>query len=153
MHGMAPRGVLGRPWWDEIRQKAYRSTSYHCVACGVHKYKAKFRQHLEGHELYEIDYLLGRMEYVETVPLCHCCHNYIHDGRLAALLDAGEITHGKYATIIQHGDRILYAAGLQKEVYIGEMAEWGEWRLVVNDKEYQPKFKTPEEWAKEYDNG
>jgi hypothetical protein len=30
------------------------------------------------------------------------------------------------------------------------MADWGDWRLVLDGKLYPPKFKTVEEWEKEF---
>lgn len=154
MHGMAPRVVLGEKWWNETRRAAYSSTAFHCIACGVWKYQARSRQWLEGHELYEIDYLLGRMVYLETVPLCTFCHNYIHRGRLQALLAGGEIHHAKFAEIIHQGDRVLREAGLKlPEEYMGPMAEWADWRLVVDGTEYLPKYKSFEYWRKAFEEG
>ncbi len=155
LHGVAPREVLGAKWWDAERQAAYRSASYHCLACGVWKHEAAGRRWLEGHELYHVDYLLGRVVYVCAVPLCHFCHNYIHSGRLQALLDRGEIHHAKYAAIIRHGDGVLARAGLRRWVR-GEsvdgprIAPWGAWRLVVNGVEYPPKYKTFDQWQKAF---
>ena len=157
MHGVAPRVVLGKVWWDNERKESYKKTSYHCIACGVNKYKAKARKWLEGHELYDVDYRKGTMTYVETIPLCHYCHNYIHDGRLTWLLRSGKVSHGKYAGILQHGDKVLAEAGLRRptrrqreeaiaELIIkGEVAEWDDWRLIVHGKKYPP-IKTYEEW-------
>lgn len=152
MHGVAPREILGGRWWDETRQAAYRSTAFHCVACGVAKFLARFHRWLEGHELYEIDYLKGRMTYLETVSPCHLCHNYIHSGRLQALLDKGEINQAKYAAVIQHGDAVLAAAGLVKPPqYDGPIAGWSRWRLVLNGKLYPPKYKTMQDWEQAFD--
>lgn len=159
MHGVAPRVILGDKWWNTTRQAAYRSTNYHCVACGVYKYDARSRQWLEGHELYQIDYARGRMLYLETVPLCHFCHAYIHDGRLQHLLERGEIHQAKYIAIIQHGDRVLRDAGLIKPSHFdrdyiivnGVLAPWHRWRLILNGKQYPPKFKTPEAWKAAFD--
>lgn len=165
MHGVAPREVLGAKWWNETRQAAYRSTAYHCIACGVVKYQAKCRQWLEGHELYAIDYEKGRMTYLETVPLCHFCHNYIHDGRLNSLLEQGKIMHQKFTAILQHGDSVLLAAGLKRLshgdreaavrelVILGQVKEWSKWRLVVNGRVFPPKYKSAEAQQKEYDRG
>lgn len=150
MHGLTPRNLLGSKWWNKTRRKAYRSTGYRCLACGVLKFNAKGRQWLEAHEVYEIDYLLGRSYYRRAVPLCHYCHCYIHSGRLAAQLEKGEISHAKYTTVIQHGDRVLSLAGLEprssKEDYSGLVADWSDWRLVIEGKEYPPKFKTFKQW-------
>lgn len=142
MHGMAPRVVLGASWWNRTRLAAYKSTDYHCVACGVFKTDAKSRKWLECHEVYDIDYLLGRMTYVCAVPLCHYCHNYCHPGRMKALLDKGEMTHAKYAGIIQHGDAVLRNARLRKKDKPTELSEWaeaGDWRLVIDGVEYARK--------------
>ena len=150
LHGVAPRVVLGNKWWNTTRKEAYRSTNYHCLACGISKHNAAYRQWLEAHEFYEIDYLLGRAEYIHTVPLCHLCHNYIHCGRLQSLLDKRLIPQGKYVAVIQHGNRILLEAKLKKEAYNGPFAEWEDWRMVINGREYPPLYKTPEEWEKVY---
>jgi len=153
MFGVAPREILGAKWWNTTRQAAYRSTHYHCIACGVYKHNAKFRQWLEAHEVYEIDYLVGRMTYVEAVPLCHCCHNYIHRNRLGSLLEKGKVSQRKFTAIIQHGERVLHQAGLEPPVsYDGPMADWSSWRLVLNGKEYPPKYETPQT-MKDYYNG
>lgn len=140
--------ILGEKWWNETRKKAYRSTKFRCIACGVHKYKAKYHQWLEGHELYFTDYRQGRLTYLETVPLCHFCHNFIHDGRLLMLLNERKVHHWKYAAIMQHGTRVLAEAGLQKPsrterneqilsmVRDGTMARWEDWKLVLFGVEY-----------------
>lgn len=149
LHGTAPRTVLGDKWWNTERRAAYKSTNFHCAACGVSKYAAAYHQWLEGHERYEIDYAKGRVKYVECIPLCHFCHNFIHCGRLAALLERGEIHHAKFAAIIQHGDRVLAQTGLQRqEAYQwGTIAAWAKWRLVIGRKLYPGKFKSLAEWA------
>lgn len=153
LHGLAPRDILGRKWWSKTRQAAYRSTNYHCQACGVHKLRARGPEWLEGHEMYDIDYLLGRAVYVKTVSLCHYCHNYIHSGRLLILLEEGRITQATYVAIIQHGDDVLGQAGLlhrKHQVYDGPIAEWGDWRLVLNGKEYKPKYRDIHAWNKAF---
>lgn len=160
LHGVAPRVVLGTNWWDRTRRAAYKSTDNHCLACGVHKFKAKLRQWMEAHEIYEIDYQKGRAKFLEVVPLCHCCHNFIHDGRLQALLDKGEIHHAKFVAIIQHGDEVLRQAGLVREslevrnrrILNGELMEWGRWRLRIGRNLYKPKFKSYEHWKEAMHN-
>lgn len=158
MHGVAPRVVLGSKWWNKTRKEAYASTDFHCIACGVAKHLARGRKWLEGHEIYTVNYTLGRMVYVETVPLCHFCHNYIHDGRMQMLVQKRLMHQGKYVEIIQHGDMVLRMAGLARPTHSerdasvaklaanGKVAAWCKWRLVLNGKLYPPKYKSMEEW-------
>lgn len=158
LHQVNPRSILGSSWWNKTRKAAYASTGFHCLACGVHKDKATYRQWLEGHEVYEIDYSLGRLTYLYTAPLCHFCHNFIHDGRLANLLQQGKIHHHKYAAILKHGDAVLRAANLRKlsledreregrrREVLGGLAKWEDWRLELDGVLYPPKFKNYEEW-------
>ncbi len=151
MHGLAPRMLLGKEWWDRTRRAAYASTGFHCVACGVHKSEAREHRWLEGHELYETDYLAGRMTYVETVPLCHFCHSFIHSGRLEMLVRAGKETHRKLLEVRRHGLDVLADAKLLKDLpYQGPCAEWGSWRLVLDGKEHPPIHATFEEWLAFY---
>ena len=78
LHGITPRDILGKAWWDQQRQIAYRERHYHCWACGVHKSQAAYYQWLEGHESYDIDYVHGIVTLREIVALCHACHSFIH---------------------------------------------------------------------------
>lgn len=149
MHGLAPRVVLGATWWNAERKKAYLSTDFHCVACGIPKHLAACFKHLEAHETYEIDYLKGLMRYVEAVPLCHYCHNFIHRGRLEVLLEIGKVPHGKYVAIIQHGDRVVSQARLVvPSLYSGPFAAWGKWRLAIGRRRYKGLFKNEAAWEK-----
>lgn len=158
LHGRNPRTINGVNWWNRERRKVYKSTEFHCLSCGVHKEQARSRQWLEAHELYEIDYQRGLSTFVEIVPLCHYCHNFIHSGRLQALLDRGEIHHSKFVAIIRHGDEVLRRAGLTKKSHFerdreiqemmakGLVAEWSEWRLIVDGVEYEPLYSSQKEW-------
>jgi len=151
MHGVNPRSILGQSWWDNERKEAEQRTRGHCLACGIHKSKARFRQWMEGHELYQINYTKGRMIYIKTVPLCHYCHNYIHSGRMFALLEQGKFNVSQYRAIINHGDRVLAQAKITKPppeiLDNSQVASWGDWRLVIDGVEYPPKYKTPAHWA------
>lgn len=153
LHGLTPRGILGAKWWNKTRQKAYQSTNFHCQACGVAKHESRGPGWLEGHEMYDVDNLLGTAAYIETVPLCAFCHNYIHSGRLLMLLEEGQITQQRYIEVIQHGDDALRQAGLgqaKQQVYDGPMADWADWRLLLNGKEYKPKFGSLREWQEAF---
>jgi len=161
MHGVNPRSIKGQEWWDQQRQVAYAKNNYCCWACGVHKSDAKFYQWLEAHEAYEIDYFRGRMILHEITALCHACHNYIHDGRMIMMVRSGGMVRSKYDLIRAHGDAILASPDLQnaapplwleltekskKEAKRGGIAEWQDWRLVLEDIEYPPLYKSYEEW-------
>lgn len=147
MHGLAPRVVLGKKWWDQVKAACKKATNNHCQACGTKLYHDEHTQWLEGHEVYEIDYVLGRMVYIETIPLCTTCHNYVHIGRLRILLTQGAIRKEEFDRVMKHGADVLKRAGLVKpEPYKGPQAEWADWRLVIRGNEYPPLFKSFADW-------
>lgn len=153
MHGLAPRAVLGQQWWDAVRFEAYRSTNYHCVACGQVRSDGWAR--LEGHERYQIDWLLGRMTYVETVPLCRQCHAFVHRGYLKIQLEQGVISSGEYAAVLTHCGLVLDLAGLRQapDKHDGPTVDWADWRLVIDGVEYPPIYKSFEHYAREVGRG
>lgn len=169
LHGLNPRTLLGQDWWDVERQKAYQKNNYHCWACGVAKSEAKFHHWLEAHECYEIDYEEGIAEMKMISALCHACHNYIHNGRLQELLNSNEIEINKYNEIMIHGSflvaEIYFESSFPKELKFLErtlaslkklknreigLAEWKEWRLVLNGISYEPIHKSVEDWMNFY---
>lgn len=164
LHGVVPRVILGQTWWNKTRREAYASTNFRCEACGVHKDKAKSKQWLEGHELYDIDYQNGTSVYVRTVPLCHYCHNYIHSGRMFTLLQQGLFNHFKYVKILEHGDQVLAKVGLIKPSVLeqnkilddmmesGKFADWSKWRLHLLGTCYKPIFKTRKDYLAHWDS-
>lgn len=151
LHGISPRILKGKEWWDKERRKAYKKANYYCQACGVHKTEAKIHQWLEAHECYEIDYYAGIVTFKEIVALCHCCHSYIHRGRLDKLYMSGQVLAKNYNTIVNHGDKVLKKAKLKPlDFENDEYIEWDKWRLIIGKKKYKSKFKSYEEWAKHY---
>ena len=61
----------------------------------THVSEAEFHNWLEVHETYDIDFKAGVAVYSGAVALCHACHQFIHSGRLLAVLEKGEISRGK----------------------------------------------------------
>jgi len=169
LHGLAPRVIKGQDWWDETRQDAYASTNYHCLACGVHKEKAKYHNWLEAHEDYDINYRTGEVNIKQIIPLCHSCHNFIHSGRLSVTAERYKIID-----ILKHGFKILEDNNLDvsqatymiaeqvgvkhnsKVIYCGitedEMCVWSEWHLVLDGEKHYSKFKDFEDWKNFYKN-
>ena len=128
LHGVAPRVVKGREWWDITRQKAYEESGFRCWACGVERaprsqgafFIPDFDEiedpvWLEAHEYYDINYKTGRVRLAEVVALCHECHNFIHSGRLLAIWRKKEISPKKALGILEHGFEVLGKAGLQPQ--------------------------------------
>ena len=155
LHGMSPRVLFGKEWWDEKRQVAYAERDYHCWACGIHKSNAKYHQWLEAHECYLYDYKKCTLTMKEIVALCHFCHNYIHSGRLEHLRRKGEISEEKYHAIHKHGDRLLCDVISHSNPFIvdsgGSQGEnWGKWRLIIDGKKHKSKFKSYDEWYNFY---
>ena len=152
LHGVNPRSVLGKEWWDTHRQEAYAKNNYCCWACGVHKTEAKYHQWLEAHESYDFNYRLGRANLKEIIALCHSCHNFIHSGRLQMLVNKGEYSAEKQDDILRHGYSVLSEANLKPFDHgkPGKVARWGKWHIVIDGKKYYSKFKNIDEWAEYY---
>lgn len=169
LHGIAPRTIKGQKWWEKTRQEVYKSTDYHCAACGVHKDNAKCHKWLEAHEYWTIDYEKGIAKIEKIVPLCHYCHNFIHSGRLQMIMGK-EKSEQEVKDILEHGFKVLadndlkcFPGTLELAESIGAETygvdsyelpeseiEWGEWRLEFEGKEYTSQFKDYEEWEEHY---
>ena len=165
LHGLNPRGILWDAWRNRERKMVYAKNDYHCMACGIHKDKAKYHQWLEAHEVYDIDFETCTYTLKEIVPLCHSCHNYIHDGRLSALHNKGEISARRFSEIIRHWREILKKAWIDRGRIMYEMCgwnlslrepetngTWSEWWLALWDKKYKTKFKSYMEWLQYYNS-
>jgi len=164
LHGTSPRVIRGKAWWDKQRAKAYKKNNYCCWACGVRKESVRKHRWLEGHEVYDIDYREGRAVFKEVVALCTLCHSFIHQGRLAAQLDKGEITYSAYREVVDHGFAIINAAGLEAkwlgqksaDAFLGYGAQsdgavpWSQWRLIIGKKAYAPRIASYALWIKHY---
>ena len=149
LHGLNPRSLMGVQWWDIKRRESYAKNDYHCWACGIHKTEAKYHQWLEGHECYNIDYKNGTAEMIEVTALCHCCHNFIHSGRLEMMYDEGKIDSERYEYILNHGSEILKKVKTTDNPFYSDnsqIAEWGKWRLIIDGQEFKSKFKNMYEW-------
>jgi hypothetical protein len=109
-----------------------------------------FHDWLEAHEVYAYDYKEFRATLVEIVALCHACHNYIHSGRMLALVNAGKMEPEKRAKILIYGDVILRQAGLTRTTWPDIHAGWGKWHLLLDGKKYYGKFKSKAEWERFY---
>lgn len=156
LHGMNPRSILGRNWWDMMRFEAYKKNSYCCWACGIHKSNAKYYRWLEGHEHYDINYSTGCVKLLEIVALCHSCHNYIHDGRMRMMVDSGKMEYSKYKDILFHGKKITHNIKKPNLSFVSKVmlkikkAKWDEYHLLLNGKKYYSKFKDIYDWQRFY---
>lgn len=179
LHGVAPRVVMGRKWWDEKRKHAYEVNDFHCWACGVHKAQALGRSNiLEAHEAYSIDWARGIVRLHEIVALCHYCHNFIHSGRLWSLQKRREIPPSQFQAIMQHGFDVVVGAGLspwwgtlmnwlqfcqrlpdwgafdQVSHLVPEseyvQALWPDWRLIIDGQAFGPKHEDIGAWREHY---
>ena len=150
LHGCAPRVVKGQEWWDVVRKQTYAENNHCCFACGVHQSEAEVKQWLEAHEYYFINYKTGRLTLKELVALCHLCHNFIHTGRLQALVEIGELTKDFQKQVLSHGKRVLSDAGLKTRKFKEpkQCAEWADWRMIIDSKEYGPTSKSFEAWQR-----
>lgn len=177
LHGIAPRRYMDKKEWDECRFASYEKNGFRCWSCGVHKTEANYHQWLECHEKYKIDYTRGEATFEELVALCHCCHNFIHSGRLLVLLQKGEIEKAKYEYIMlrgfnwlnQHGiksswtsaynwlrykgnpDPVIFKKLEETSIEIPEdEKEWKEWVMIIGTERYHSLFGSFEEWLQYY---
>lgn len=157
LHGTAPRTIKGDTWWNETRQEVYKKNNYHCVACGVHKSNAKVHQWLEAHEYYEVDYVNTKYTLKDIIPLCHCCHAYIHYQRTNAMLISGKMSKRTFDTIMNHGDEVLKEIGINKsdivlpEAHYPELnGGWEKWYFEFEDQKHYSKFGSYEDWNDYY---
>ena len=179
LHGVAPRAIKGREWWDKTRQEAYKATNFRCAACGIHKNSAAWHPWLEAHEYYDVDYKNGVVRLIEIVALCHSCHNFIHSGRMTALWEKKEIESGKAKLILEHGFRqlrrikakpnpvaamlwcrikglpdpeaVLKSAGIKPQVVEPwRSVPWDEWYLDFEGRWHYSLFEDEEDWAAHY---
>jgi hypothetical protein len=174
LHGIAPREIYGRGWWDKQRQAAYKKNNYCCWACGIDKNNALYYQWLEAHEIYDVDYSIGEAKFIGVSALCHVCHNFIHSGRLVSLYRRQEVDLEKITTILRYGFGVLkdsklkmnpFALKVAKEVdeslfkeyfkygfheYGVCLAKWDDWYMLIDGKKYKGKFKSLQEWADYY---
>lgn len=151
LHTLAPRVIKGQEWWDVERKKAYNRAAGRCQACGVEFSKAKKFQRPEAHEIYDYDYCTGRLTFNRVVAICHYCHSFIHSGRLRALRNKNEISKEEYKEILDHGNKVLsqpHKKVINVKYPDGDYPEWGEYRMVIDGKEYGPAFNSFEEWRK-----
>jgi len=109
LHGLNPRHLLGKRWWNKTRhllgkrwwnktrRAAYRSNGGFCQACGA-------SGKLDAHERYEFNFTGLVAKYIDAVPLCRECHQYIH--WLSCPI------HKKKGVLIR-GNKILWEANLR----------------------------------------
>ncbi len=168
LHGLNPRTIMGKPAWDEERQKVYASTDYHCAACGVHKSQAKLHKWLEAHEIFDIDYRRGTATLIEIVPLCHFCHAFIHSGLLRVRARKKKVSAQHVRDVMIHGCEVLrqcngeifqgtaelaYLVGVNTS-HLSEIspprniADWSKWKMVWGENEYRGKYKSMRDWQR-----
>lgn len=168
LFGLTPRHILGQEWWDTTRRAAYEANNMRCWACGG-------PGPLEAHEAYDMDFIRARMTYIETVSLCSDCHAFIHIGRTVGRFARKEISPADAKRIVLNGHDLLKKAGLKcpwetrtitsktlrwagstkwidrvirNTEKMPDLPEhhWLDWRLVLNDVMYPPRFKSLEEF-------
>lgn len=168
LHGLNPRTVLGKEWWDKTRLKAQSDANFKCVCCGVSKNDAKEHQWLEGHEAWDLNHKTGICEVTEILPLCHYCHNFIHNGRLYKTI-TDSTTLKKAKDVMEHGFKILEGKNLKvfpgaiEVAYLLDVSTrgvthydteyslpWHMYKMKLEGKLYDSLFADYSEWEKHY---
>lgn len=126
-HNLAPRTVLGASTWNHMRNRCYFEAGYQCEICGE-KVKTEFyengavhhqyhddgtlpKRNFHAHEVYNIDYNKGTVEFVRAIGICKTDHvNFIHSGRMFTMYKNGDplttadvVLHG-----LEHGFKQIY---------------------------------------------
>jgi hypothetical protein len=148
LHGVNPRTIMGEEMWKEYSALLRKNVMY-CQACGTSKFISGA---FDCHEIYKINYTAGTSTFIRCVVICKDCHNFIHSGRLKSLLDEGKITEFEYWRIIKRGNAILKKHNIRKAMPSNNCAEWKDWKLIYQGKEYKPIYKNMKEW-REHFNG
>lgn len=125
LSGVNPRTILGETWWKHERRAAYAKNNYQCHACGCDTSDDPFDDKLHAHECYEIVWNKASAKYIGTVALCYSCHNFIHCGRLSALVEEGKASEEKLFHVLVRGLKILESNGLKPY-----------WRVYVLAREF-----------------
>lgn len=147
LHGIAPRIVKGKVWWDIERRKCYEKAGQMCECCGTPREHAWPNRWLEAHETYEYKY--GIFTFVGVVCLCPACHKFIHSGLTQLLFERGELSLDTYERIRKHGHYILKQNGLTekwKERHNYVCPEWKDFRMCIDGKYYGPSSRNLLSW-------
>jgi len=151
LHGVNPRTIMGEEAWRELSSRLRNGVMF-CQACGTSKFISGT---FDCHEVYRIWYKPGIAKFVKFVCICKDCHNFIHDGRLSAMVDKTEdgkrdTAELEYFRIIDRGEAILKKHNLKKKPYDEDCAEWSKWRMIYEGKEYKPIYKNMKEWREHF---
>jgi hypothetical protein len=152
LHGLNPRTIMGKEWWDIQRRKVYEANMYHCWAC------AKGNTRLEAHEVYKYTFKKFEARMVMITALCWECHNFIHRGRLTSLVMEGKVPVEDLTRVENHGETLLINHELEDkykemvDIYDSKMdyiiRNWSRWHLLIGNKKFYSKFKTVDEWER-----
>lgn len=149
LHGINPRTVFGRAWWDRERVKCYEKASQRCEACTTHRSMAWPNHWLEAHEAYDFS-PTGIITFKELVALCPACHKFIHSGLRQVMVSKGEMTELMNMRIQAHGLELLDKAGLvgawmdRHEWCSG--INWEDFRMNIAGVNYGPSTQSFQDW-------
>ena len=150
LHGISPRKIYGKDWWDAMRRVAYHEADYKCEACGIKKENAWPHAWLEAHETYDYNYKSGVLTFLKLVAICPACHMFIHSGRTEILLDCGEIHYALYSKIMRHGRAVLKKNKLshrwEERHNTPCSVSWENWRMVIHGISYGPSSLSQWDW-------
>lgn len=169
LHGLTPKLLLGENWWKNEKKIAKNRTKETCSACGITKQNAKIYKWLELHGYYTFNNSNGILTIHSFEPLCHYCHSFIHSGLLTHKYNTKRIDINRYKAILQHGIEILNKNTLDifgytklmcenmnintynlKSIFSNTNLKWSNYRLLLNNKEYKPIFKSFDDWKQYY---
>lgn len=158
LHGVNPRTIMGEEMWKELSCLLRKDVMF-CQACGTSKFISGA---FDCHEVYRFNCRAGIARFVKFVVICKDCHDFIHDGRLQAIIDKmvkdRETSYKVWQSqvnrwrIIDRGNKILEKHKLKrKNLCLVSNVGWSSWKLIYQGKEYKPIYKSMKEWRAAYE--
>ena len=116
VHEVEPREIMRGRDWNRLKKAAQERADHHCEICGRYVSHSKAdHDWINAHKAYEIDKENHLYKLVGVYGICRQCHDFIHLGRLNALLQAGHATNEYYDDVIDRAEHLLSLVNMTKE--------------------------------------
>ena len=116
VHEVEPREIMRGCDWNRLKKAIQDRANHHCEICGRYVSHSKTdHDWIVAHEAYDIDKTNRLYKLIGVYGICKQCHDFIHLGRLNALLQAGHVTNEYYDEVIDRAEYLLSLVNMTKE--------------------------------------